>query len=232
MYYICLRDQVFLWVFFKFSTVNVVLKFCLDLVQELVASLPRGDVDDVQLDSMVTSVLDLLPGLGEGFVIKCLQEYNYDFEKVINAFLDDNLPDSLNKLDRTMDKSQALSSQNDPPENLISTRHSVYDKDDFDVFTQGSKLDLSRIHKGKKRDETNFDTLLADKSHMTESVKNRLSRYDVYGKFEKEPAYDEYDDEYDDTYDALDVGAQDDDSADELTTRRYEEYFIAKLLFL
>ncbi|XP_031568463.1 activating signal cointegrator 1 complex subunit 2-like [Actinia tenebrosa] len=183
------------------------------------ASVPRDDVDDVQLDSMTTSVRDLLPGLGEGFVIKCLQEYNYDFEKVINAVLEDNLPESLNKLDRTMDKAQALSSQNEP-NNLISTRHSVYDKDEFDVFTQGDKIDLSRVHKGKKRDEAKLDTLLADKSHMTESVKNRLSRYDVYGKFEIEPKYDEYDDEYDDTYDALDVGAQDDDSADELTTRR------------
>lgn len=171
---------------------------------------------------MVTSVRDILPHLGEGFVIKCLQEYNYDFEKVINALLENNLPDSLNKLDRTMNKSQALSSQNDP-KNLISARHSVYDKDEFDVFTQGRNLDLSKVHKGKKRDETKFEILLADKSHLTESVKNRLSRYDVYGKFEKEPAFDEYDDEYDDTYDALDVGAQDDDSADELTTRRYEK---------
>jgi activating signal cointegrator complex subunit 2 len=168
---------------------------------------------------MVTSVRDLLPRLGEGFVIKCLQEYNYDLEKVINAVLEDRLTDSLNKLDRTMDKSQALNPENDS-KTLISTRHSVYDKDEFDVFTQGNKVDLSRVHKGKKRDKTNLGSLLADKSHMTESVKDRFNMYDVYGKLNKGPAFDEYDDEYDDTYDSLDIGAQDDDSADELTTRR------------
>ena len=34
-------------------------------------------------------------------------------------------------------------------------------------------------------------------------------------------AVDEYDDEYDDTYDSNLVGAKDEDSADELTSKRY-----------
>ena len=39
------------------------------------------------------------------------------------------------------------------------------------------------------------------------------------------PEYDEYDDEYDDTYDSHNVGATDQDSADEMTAvKRYGMY--------
>lgn len=183
------------------------------------ASLPRHDVDPVQLDSMVTSVRDLLPDLGEGFVIMCLEEYNYDIETVINSLLENKLTDNLNKLDRNITKAQAISSRNEA-KTIISTRHSVFDKDEFDVFTKGAKVDLSRVHKGKKRDDTTLKSLLADRDHVTDAMKDRFNRYDVYGQLNKPQDFDEYDDEYDDTYDSLDVGAQDDDSADELTTRR------------
>lgn len=194
--------------------------FLLYLFQAPAASLPRHDFDPIKLASMVTSVRDLLPELGEGFVIMCLEEYNYDIETVINSLLESKLSDSLNKLDRTMTKAQAISSRNES-KTLISTRHSVFDKDEFDVFSKGTNIDLSRIHKGKKRDETSFKSLLAEKDHVTESVKERYNRYDVFGQLNKPDDFDEYDDEYDDTYDSLQVGAQDDDSADELTTRRY-----------
>ncbi|EDO35655.1 predicted protein, partial [Nematostella vectensis] len=175
-----------------------------------------ADMDEVQLDSMVTSVRDLLPELGDGFVIKCLQHFNYSIEQVVNSILENTIPSPLDSLDRNMPKAQAM--RREPkPATLISTRHSVFDKDEFDVLSRGTDIDLSRVHKGKKRDTSNLGTLLADKSHVTEAVKERLSRYDVYGRFD---GIDEYDDEYDDTYDSHEVGAQDDDSADELTLRR------------
>ena len=51
--------------------------------------------------------------------------------------------------------------------------------------------------------------------------------YDLYGNEERESMYDDdsgvvdaYDDEYDDTYDVNTVGADDADSADELTSKR------------
>ena len=180
-------------------------------------------VDPIKLASMVTSVRDLLPNLGEGFVIMCLEEYNYNIETVINSLLENKLTDSLDKLSRDMTKAEAISSRNEA-KTIISTRHSVFDKDEFDVFTKGTNIDLTRVHKGKKRDETTLKTLLADKDHMTDSMKERYNRYDVFGQFTKPVDFDEYDDEYDDTYDSLDVGAQDDDSADELTTRRYVDW--------
>ena len=60
---------------------------------------------------------------------------------------------------------------------------------------------------------------LDDKSHLD----NFKAVYDQYGNEERESMYDavdEYDDEYDDTYDTNLVGADDADSADELTERR------------
>ncbi|KAK3726885.1 hypothetical protein QZH41_005361 [Actinostola sp. cb2023] len=190
-----------------------------DLFQEQAASHRRDDVDPVQLDSMVTNVRDLLPDLGEGFVIKCLEEYKYDIETVINSLLENKLSESLSKQDRSMTRAQAIDANNDA-NTIISTRHSVFDKDEFDVFTKGSRVDMSRIHKGKKRDDTSLKSLLAEKGHVTDSVRERFNRYDVYGQLNKPEGFDEYDDEYDDTYDSIDVGAQDDDSADELTARR------------
>lgn len=60
--------------------------------------MPRG----VELDSLVSQVKDLLPDLGEGFIIKCLEEYHHNAEIVINHLLEDNLSPHLLELDHTM----------------------------------------------------------------------------------------------------------------------------------
>eukprot|EP00057_Strongylocentrotus_purpuratus_P032565 XP_788070.4 PREDICTED: activating signal cointegrator 1 complex subunit 2 [Strongylocentrotus purpuratus] len=56
----------------------------------------------VELESLISGVRDLLPDLGEGFIIACLEEYNYDSAQVINDILEDKLLESLQGLDRTM----------------------------------------------------------------------------------------------------------------------------------
>lgn len=174
-------------------------------------------VSDVELFSMVTHVQDLLPGLGDGFVIMCLEELNFDVEQVINVLLEDNLPPSLQDADRSLSKEALMRNKKKPSTTILKERHSVYDKDEFDVFS-GSKVDVAKVHKGKRRDRTNLQTLLSDKSDMTESVKERYSSYDVFNEHRR--MVNLYDDEYDDTYDSQNVGAQDADSADELTVRR------------
>ena len=166
---------------------------------------------------MVTHVQDLLPGLGDGFVIMCLEELNFDVEQVINVLLEDNLPPSLQDADRSLSKEALMRNKKKPSTTILKERRSVYDKDEFDVFS-GSKVDVAKVHKGKRRDRTNLQTLLSDKSDMTESVKERYSSYDVFNEHRR--MVNLYDDEYDDTYDSQNVGAQDADSADELTVRR------------
>lgn len=64
--------------------------------------MPAPRVSGVELDSLISQVKDLLPDLGEGFILACLEEYNYDAEQVINNILEDKLVASLKKLDHEM----------------------------------------------------------------------------------------------------------------------------------
>jgi len=61
---------------------------------------PLPAVHDVQMSSLVSSVHELLPDLGPGFVEACLMHFDLDHEKVIQALLDDALPEDLQKMDR------------------------------------------------------------------------------------------------------------------------------------
>jgi len=57
-------------------------------------------ITGVELDSLISSVLDLLPDLGGGFIKLCLEEYNYNVERVVNALLEDKLLPALQDIDR------------------------------------------------------------------------------------------------------------------------------------
>lgn len=59
-------------------------------------------VSGAELESLLSLIRDLLPDLGEGFLLACLQEYNYNSELVINNILEDRLAPNLDKLDRAM----------------------------------------------------------------------------------------------------------------------------------
>uniref|UniRef100_A0A7N8WMC4 Activating signal cointegrator 1 complex subunit 2 n=1 Tax=Mastacembelus armatus TaxID=205130 RepID=A0A7N8WMC4_9TELE len=59
-------------------------------------------VSGAELESLLSCIRDLLPDLGEGFLLACLQEYGYNSELVINNILEDRLTPSLDKLDRAM----------------------------------------------------------------------------------------------------------------------------------
>lgn len=56
----------------------------------------------MELDSLISQVKDLLPDLGEGFILACLEEHSYNVEQVINNILEDRLVPLLDKLERTM----------------------------------------------------------------------------------------------------------------------------------
>ena len=195
----------------------ILLNFALCVCNLQNAGASSKTVSDVELFSLVSHIQDLLPGLGDGFAILCLQELNYDVEQVINVLLEDNLPPSLQNVNRNLSKDEVMKSRTQPLKTTLDERHSVYDKDEFDVFTN-SKVDLSKVHKGKRRNAGNLKSLLSDKTDITEAVKERYSAYDVFNRHARIARM--YEDEYDDTYDSQNVGALDADSADELTIRR------------
>ncbi|XP_068509655.1 activating signal cointegrator 1 complex subunit 2 isoform X1 [Anas acuta] len=183
------------------------------------AAAPLTKVSGVELDSLISQVKDLLPDLGEGFILACLEEYSYNAEQVINNILEDKLVPSLEKLDRTMRRQPKPD-----PTPLLNSRHNVFQNDEFDISSRDS-VDVSRIQKGKRREKETTRSLLNDKRLIAEQ-KERYSQYSVV--VEEVPVQpgeaqlyrEDYEDEYDDTYDGNQVGANDADSDDELISRR------------
>uniref|UniRef100_A0A671PY81 CUE domain-containing protein n=1 Tax=Sinocyclocheilus anshuiensis TaxID=1608454 RepID=A0A671PY81_9TELE len=177
-----------------------------------------------ELESLLSQIRDLLPDLGEGFILACLEEYGYNSELVINNVLEDKLSPSIDKLDRAMKELPSV----------LSTRSNVFDDDEFDVFNR-DQLDRSRIWKGRSVRAT-----LDDKQHIEE----QRARYQAYQTvvdeipIENDPSRDrddafgtyDYDDEYDDTYDVNQIGANDLDEEDELLNRRYEPFTTPQVL--
>uniref|UniRef100_A0A4W6FJV1 Activating signal cointegrator 1 complex subunit 2 n=1 Tax=Lates calcarifer TaxID=8187 RepID=A0A4W6FJV1_LATCA len=176
-------------------------------------------VSGAELESLLSCIRDLLPDLGEGFLLACLEEYDYNSELVINNILEDRLAPNLDKLDRAMPRpvKEELPS-------VLSVRSNVFDDDEFDVFRR-DQVDMSRIWKGRRKGESARE-MLNDKQHIAE----QRARYQAYetvvdevviepGETAASYGLDDYDDEYDDTYDMNQVGANDLDG-DSLDTEK------------
>ncbi|KAM7415629.1 hypothetical protein PAMA_017926 [Pampus argenteus] len=176
-------------------------------------------VSSAELESMLSCIRDLLPDLGEGFLLACLQEYNYNFELVINNILEDRLAPNLNELDRAMPRPV----KEELPD-VLSKRSNVFDDDEFDIFRK-DQVDMSRIWKGRRKGESTRE-MLDNKQHVAEQ-KARYQAYETVvdevviepGETAASYGLDDYDDEYDDTYDINQVGANDLDG-DSLLNRR------------
>ncbi|XP_053084943.1 activating signal cointegrator 1 complex subunit 2 [Pangasianodon hypophthalmus] len=176
-----------------------------------------------ELESLLSHIRDLLPDLGEGFVMCCLETYGYDSELVINNILEDRLTPELRNLDRNMPRPVK-----EAPPTVLSSRSNVFDDDEFDVFSR-DKVDASRVWRGRRQGESVRDTL-NDKQHINDQ-RDRYRSYqtvvdevpigtDQSGNQGNAYLMDDYDDEYDDTYDINQVGANDLDEDDELLNRR------------
>uniref|UniRef100_A0A672ZNS0 Activating signal cointegrator 1 complex subunit 2 n=1 Tax=Sphaeramia orbicularis TaxID=375764 RepID=A0A672ZNS0_9TELE len=175
-------------------------------------------VGGAELESLLSCIRDLLPDLGEGFLLACLQEYNYNSELVINNILEDRLSPNLDKLDRAMPVKEELPG-------VLDSRSNVFDDDEFDVFRR-DQVDMSRIWKGRRKGESTRE-MLNDKRHISD----QRARYQAYETVSY--GLDDYDDEYDDTYDMNQVGANDLDG-DSLLSRRWRHlviYFLFELFF-
>lgn len=80
-----------------FKCAMYILCKCTSILQGAVCSVSAGE-----LESLLSHIRDLLPDLGEGFILACLEEYGYNTELVINNILEDHLTPALDKLDRAM----------------------------------------------------------------------------------------------------------------------------------
>jgi activating signal cointegrator complex subunit 2 len=174
-----------------------------------VEELNNADID-IELESQIQYIREIIPDLGPGFVQKCLEYFHLDNEKVLNAILEDNLPPELSNIDRNLQKVPKI-----PPkekenevknENLVQStssaseilipkiideRHNVYNNDEFDIY-RNKNIDLSRIHKGKKdRITPKLDAITKEKI---------IAIHNKRLEDEENEEFSNYNDEYDDTY--------------------------------
>lgn len=166
--------------------------------------------------NLIGQVKDLLPDLGDGFVLECLKYFDQSPEKVINALFEENLPPHLLEMDRS--KSLEVKPAVVKPQVSTEFRANAFDGDEFDINTNDN-VDVSRIHRGKKRMAKDAKALLDDKSDLKD-MKDRFSSLGIVTDeiIITPGAYmADYDDEYDDTYDDSAVGQPE---PDELTERR------------
>ncbi|KAJ8712099.1 hypothetical protein PYW07_004941 [Mythimna separata] len=151
--------------------------------------------DNVREESLISEVKDILPHLGDGFILKCLKHYGFNAERVINSILEDNLDQSL----RGLDQSLPIIPEDPLDSKFLETgiaRLNVFDGDQFDIMTRDD-VDVTRIHVGKRREKyKNLQDMLDDKTE----VKKRVDIYSKYNLVCDE--VDMYSDEYDDTYDS------------------------------
>ncbi|KAM6954156.1 activating signal cointegrator 1 complex subunit 2 [Aplochiton taeniatus] len=172
-----------------------------------------------ELESLLSNIKDLLPELGDGFLLACLRHYGYSSERVLNHILEETLDPSLEMLDRALPrplKEEAAA--------VLAERSNVFDDDEFDVFHR-DQLDMSRVWKGRRKGESARD-MLNDKQHIADQ-KARYHAYETVvdevvilpGQSAADYGLDDYDDDYDDTYDINQVGANDLDG-DSLLSRR------------
>ncbi|RFU30980.1 hypothetical protein B7463_g5356, partial [Scytalidium lignicola] len=151
----------------------------------------------VHKKSFISQLQDIFPHLGSDFIIKLLDEYSDDVEKVTAHLLDDTLPENL-KNAVPSESSQYLDTHT-PPESVtqpqkphLPIRRNVFDDDELDRLA----INTSRLHFGHQNTDQTADDLLQDRSNAP-NVAAILSAL---------AAFDSDDDERDDTYDIEDVG--------------------------
>lgn len=148
---------------------------------------------NVKEESCISEVKDIFPQLGDGYILKCLQHYNFNAEEVINRLLEDSLADEL----RTINKEMPIIPEDVLDKRYMETgieRYNVFDGDQFDIMSRND-VDVSKIHIGKRKSVyKNLNEMLDDKSAIK-------SRSDIYSKYNLVcDEVDMYSDEYDDSY--------------------------------
>ncbi|CAG4994667.1 unnamed protein product [Parnassius apollo] len=151
--------------------------------------------DNIKEESLISEVKDIFPHYGDGFILKCLQHYGFNTERVINSLLEGTLAEPLKGIDQSL----PIIPEDPVDKKFLETgiqRLNVFDGDEFDIMTRDD-VDLSKIHVGKKRGKyKNLKEMLDDKTE----VKSRIDIYSKYNLVCEDEAM--YSDEYDDTYDS------------------------------
>ncbi|XP_055911552.1 activating signal cointegrator 1 complex subunit 2 [Eupeodes corollae] len=152
------------------------------------------EANDRDIDLEVTSVLEVLPHLGDGFIRRVLSRYD-NSEEAIAAILEQNLPPDLIHADQS-----EVYIPIDPQDILYQQtgikRFNIFDGDKYDVMTQDNPDCIIKIGKGFPNAPQSLNEMLDDKTELN-AVRHRFQEYSLVEEGNV------YDDEYDDSYDAL-----------------------------
>ena len=160
--------------------------------------------------SQISQIHDLFPDLPTPYVLRLLDHYSEDIERVIEALLEpDSLPVDLRtptEEDETtpeIDHNLAdLAPRSTPP--FLPQKKSVFDNDDFDNL----RISPAKLHRGRKDKISETPTTRDEHTRSKAAIMAALA------------AFDADDDERDDTYDVADVGGTVDDTLDSDEVRR------------
>ena len=134
------------------------------------------DASYAEILSKVSSIQDVLPGYGAGFLAACLEEYGSNPESVIQHLLEGSLSPYLQSLDTSLERKP----RKQPAQEKRSAKP-------VPPATQRER---------NRRVDWKSARVLEDRKDFTAAI--RAQAIDTQYEFE-----DEYDDEYDDSYDAL-----------------------------
>ncbi|KAJ1919659.1 hypothetical protein H4219_001799 [Mycoemilia scoparia] len=170
------------------------------LLSNMSADVNANSVDIMAAYSdKVKHIQELMPHLGAGFIVACLEHYGGDIDATTMGLLDNSLPPSLLNLEQTLDRWPLLNTSTSQATNqdyILNKPRTIFDGDEFDILRRDD-VDSSKFYmptnKPKASDRFAANKLLENK------VRSRAFRSAILNA--AEDLMD--DDEYDDTYDSL-----------------------------
>jgi hypothetical protein len=173
------------------------------LALETAAASSGGDAAKWRaLEEASVAVRQVIPELGDGFVLRALEALNENAEAVVNAVLNNDLPPSVAQMSRSTTLAQLANATVARRElttgaNAMRERMAVYGEDEFDVLggKANKAIDEGRIYRGKRQD-TEF-------------------RRSLDGSFHDQFIEQVYNDDYDDSFDAFEPGVADGETLSE-----------------
>ncbi|CAL1281302.1 unnamed protein product [Larinioides sclopetarius] len=166
-----------------------------------ILNLEASSPTNIEINSLIEYVQEILHNYDRDLIEKCLEYFNYDPDKVIDAYVTDTLPDHLKTGDKIGEKEPIAAEASSY--SILNERKCVYDNDEFDVMRR-TNINLENVHIGKKnKTPSKYEALAKDEGFEF------IKQYTLACGYEETEFVDEpnlYEDEYDDTYDSAMVG--------------------------
>lgn len=102
--------------------------------------------DSAKVQSMVSHVRELLPNYSEGFILACLNHFNYNEDQVVNCLLEEALPGELKSVSHNISMAEAKAligtRQDSAPASSLSDR--TRENEAFDILNDKSRVLLPK----------------------------------------------------------------------------------------